>query len=278
MRRENNPLLETDLDWLVNELGDTPSVDTALEALSRFFDQTRQGVADFQNDAGVRPDADEMSSVLYLVEALRLAFMAMSATRVATESRGIAPKARPQRGYHEVPSWMRFLQRDRTDDSSAGVAAAARVLTPELQVRSEMLVETLAAALQAAGRALLDRPPPPPRQIRWHDDPDLLGLLQDLLASDLSGDGASALSRIATLRRELRAQHQIEVQDYTGGNDWCFNVEPDLSGSGEVRTLAPALVLGDVALKRGLARVPPPIPPSDGAAAPRRSGEKERES
>lgn len=161
----------------------------------------------------------------------------------------------------QPPWWENFLS------SLFGSRRPPEVATPpplpaplqlDLYVRGDALVGALGNALEAADRALVEPAPATPPQPRWADDPRLIRLLQDLLTDGLADDGESALNRIAALRRELRALHEIQVQEFDGANEQFFDFEetPGMRDAAREQTIVPALVAGETVLQRGLVRTP----------------------
>ena len=102
----------------------------------------------------------------------------------------------------------------------------------------------------AAADHILARLSIPETQAEWHDNPRLIGMMQNLLEAHGSGDASYALKLIDRELGSLLGGEGIEVIAYSKGRADLFDILPSL-GETETRMAAPALVKEGRVLRRG---------------------------
>ena len=105
--------------------------------------------------------------------------------------------------------------------------------------------QSLAAADHILGRLSL-----PQAQASWHDNPRLMGLMQNMLEAQQSGDQAYAMKLIDQELGALLGADGVEIIAYSPKTRDMFDILPSL-GERETRMAAPALIKDGRVLRRG---------------------------
>jgi hypothetical protein len=129
-----------------------------------------------------------------------------------------------------------------------------------IEVRGEYLLDSLAAALEAADRAMRVEAPaehPKSEPVRWADDSELMDLVHDLVAARARNSSQELLLRVGLLMDELRLRHDIRTVTYDGANPEYFEfLDSPNPTDDQVWTRSPALVAGTCLIRRGEVRCP----------------------
>jgi hypothetical protein len=124
--------------------------------------------------------------------------------------------------------------------------------SPRPEVDVTRLLEATEFALEAVDRLLAEKEAAPRP---WDRDEDLLELLHGLLAAGTRNNGELALSRIASVADQLRAQRGITTVSYDPADpdhdDRLFDFPDTLLPGDPGNTLVPALTCGSRVLRRG---------------------------
>lgn len=130
---------------------------------------------------------------------------------------------------------------------------------PQLLVDPTQLLHTVRTALEGADRLRAAAVPPPPVQVQrpWAEDPELVGLLHDLMVAARRRTLDFLLARIEQLADDLERDHGIAVVDHAPATAQHFElVESPNPDDREPRTVRPALVRDGTTLRAGEVRVP----------------------
>ena len=121
-----------------------------------------------------------------------------------------------------------------------------------ISVEAGGYVDALAEALRTADHVLL-RLAEPEKELRWQDDPRLVGFVQGLLEAKAAGDGGFAIKLIGSDLESILRADGIEIVDYSRKTKDYFDVLPALDMDGDKDTVqaAPALMSGGQVLRRG---------------------------
>ena len=249
--------------------------------ISDFLDALPQEYQNAAREHGRIVSKDDMNKVRDLLDILQAALGAVSVV--------VASQPEPESGEPPSPPEGgvigRIFWRNRTppedgwpdrgpkydphrsgyrDESSARGTGRDK---PRLEVNAIRYLEATRTALEAADRVLEasgPEPEPPPaapsQAPDWCADPQLLDLVQDLVAARATGNPTMALQRIEQLEGDLRTFHGISTVNYDADSEqtagW-FTILPSAPGaSAEFVTRRPALVRGQEVLRRGEVRGP----------------------
>lgn len=130
------------------------------------------------------------------------------------------------------------------DNRGRSIEARAHV-----EVDAQGLINALSDALKTADHILL-RLAEPKAETRWRDDPRLMGLVQNLLEAEAAKDGDFALTLVRQELTSVLAGEGVTLVHYSAKTRHLFDSLPAM-GEATAREAAPALMAGDIVLRRG---------------------------